>query len=100
MQPKLLVPSVEGKFSSPLSENVVAQRLSMCEDLVNQPAAYCARRQRTRPDWRCKDILRKTSSSMRSKGWGLSELKLARIRKSVAQRLEWPSVGDARNRGA
>ena len=93
-QPKLLARRVGDKYVAALTDEEVAERFRICEDLVRQLLPYCHSKHLARPDWSTEVVLRKTFIGIRSKRWDFSDAEIAWTLRQVAQWLHWAPYND------
>ena len=93
-QPKLLARRVDEKYVTGLTNDELAERFDLCEDLVRQLVPYCQRKRSERPEWSSEVVLQKTSVGIRSKDWDLSDAEIAWTMRQVAEKLHWTPLGD------
>ncbi|HVX90896.1 MAG TPA: hypothetical protein VHC20_04695 [Candidatus Paceibacterota bacterium] len=78
-QPKLAVRLVDGRFTNDFDEQELAQRFQNCDDLLGQLRPYCERKQAEHPEWSLNELLAKVSTSLQTKGWGLTDAEISWI---------------------
>ena len=83
-QPKLPARLVEGQFVVGFTQEERQARFELCQDLAEQLVRYCRRKQDERPDWSEAQLLSKVATTVRSKGWDLSEPELQWVMGRVA----------------
>lgn len=54
------------------SDKELTARFAMCDDLLLQLLPYCRRKQAEHPEWTSEQLLKKVATSLRAKGWDLT----------------------------
>lgn len=91
-QPKLPARSVDGQYVVGFTHDELKARFELCQDLVEQLAPYCRRKQAEHPEWSQEQLLSKVAKSIRAKaaageeGWNLSEAELQWVLARVSER--------------
>lgn len=63
-QAKLAFARQDGRYVADFSEEEVADRYSMCADLLRQLTAYCQRKRAEKPEWSNSDLLAEARTSL------------------------------------
>lgn len=77
VQPKLAVRKDGDLYTTGYSEAELAERFDVCDDLLRQLQPYCVRKRAEHPEWTAEQLLAKVERSLRTKGWGLTDLEVA-----------------------
>jgi len=92
-QPKLLARMVDGKFITGLTAEELYERYDACDDLAQQLAAYCTRKEHENPDWSQEFVLNRTRAGVAKKctsgEWDFSVAELDWIMTTVRALLRW-----------
>lgn len=89
-QAKVLVRKVAGKYVSNFTGQEVAARFAMCNDLLLQLLPYCRRKHAEHPEWTSEQLLEKVATSLRGKGWDVTNAEIEWLVRQLDMQLRQP----------
>lgn len=92
-QPKITVRLDGGRYHVGLSDDELLERYQACEDLAQQLASYCVRKQSENPSWSREFNLSRARNGVAQKVarglWDISGAELSWVMSRVQQMLGW-----------
>ncbi|QUN27714.1 hypothetical protein KB879_27250 [Cupriavidus sp. KK10] len=94
VQAKLAARKVGDQYVVGLTDEELAQRYDVCQDLVSQLTAYCKRKQAEQPAWSAAQVFERAKTGLLRKqgAWGVSAPEVAWIMRHVATQLGWQTT--------